>query len=90
MKFKLKDKEFNIQPASARAVIEIEKELGMPLALLGEKPMFTHVEVIFAHALLNNTSDPEVTVDWILDNTRFNQIQEMSEVVADFLAINTP
>jgi hypothetical protein len=87
MKFKLKDKEFDIKPASARSVIEIEKKIGLPLAKMGDNPSFTHVQLIFTAAILQSTNDPEVTEDWILDNTQFAMLNELSEVVADFLAL---
>jgi len=87
MKHKINDKEFDVVHAKSRQIIELEKQLGHPIAQLDKNPSYESICKIFCLAILSSTKDPAVTEDWILDNMAFKDMNQHSEVVAHFLAV---
>ena len=87
MKFNVKDKEVNINPASLRQIHELEQQIGS-LADLGEKAPFDTIVKVLTVAL--PATENEVTVDWLLDNCSMEDVKVLNEMVAHFLDFNQP
>jgi len=83
MKFKLKDKEFNIQPAKTRSVLEIENKIGKSLAQLGENFSFSDIIEIVTIALTQ--ADPTITREWVEENTSVKDVEVFNGVITYFL-----
>lgn len=88
MKHKIKDKEFDIVHAKSRQIIELEKQLGHPIAQLDKNPSYESICRIYTSAIISSSKDPAVTEDWVLDSMEFKDMNIHSEVVAYFLAVD--
>ena len=53
MKFKVKDKELNIEPATLRKIAELEKSAGSITDMGKEKPIDSIIKIVKCHVMLN-------------------------------------
>jgi len=84
MKFKIADKEFDIQPAKTKSVLEIENKIGKSLTKLGEDFSFNDIIDIVTIALTQ--ADPSMTKDWVEENTGIADVETFNKVITYFLA----
>ena len=85
MKFTIADKEFEINPAKTKSILEIEQKLGKSLAKIGEDVSFSDIITIVSVALTQ--SDANIDIDWVKENTSIADMQKFNEVMTYFLAI---
>tara|TARA_R100000005_G_C4904455_1_gene145070 strand:- start:189 stop:476 length:288 start_codon:yes stop_codon:yes gene_type:complete len=86
MKFKIKDKEINVEPATLRQIGELEKTVGSLQNIGTEKPVegiISIIDVIIKHC----PQDEGMTTDWILDNCNMQEVESLNEVVTHFLGV---
>jgi len=87
MKFTFQGKEIEVKTAKARDVVAIEKKLGKSLTKVGTDPSFTDIFTVFTIAVCS--SDPTINEGWVEEHATFEMMEQMSNVVASFLAIKT-
>jgi hypothetical protein len=85
MKFQIADREFEIQAAKTKSILEIEQKLGKSLSKIGEDASFSDVVKIVHIAL--KQSDASLEEGWLEDNTGMEHMTLFTEVMTFFLAI---
>ena len=89
MKFKIKDKEINVEPATLRQIGELEKSVGSLQTLGTDRPVegiISIIDVIIKHC----PQDEGMTTDWILDNCNMQEVESLNEVITHFLGVSLP
>ena len=86
MKFKLKDKEVTVNPATLRQIHDLESTIGN-IAEIGDKAPFDVVIKITKAAL--EATPQEVTIDWVLDNCGMGDLPVLNEMSACFLGASS-
>jgi hypothetical protein len=87
MKFNIKDKEINVEPATLRQISELEKSIGNISTLGTEKPVESILKVL--EVILAKPENAEVTMDWVLDNCSMSELESLGDVVTHFLGVST-
>jgi|TARA_R100000329_G_C7589699_1_gene209124 hypothetical protein len=87
MKFKVKDKELNIEPATLRKIAELEKSAGSITDMGKEKPIDSIIKIVTV-ALESSPQDEGVTIDWLLDNVGMGEMTVLNDIVTHFLGVN--
>lgn len=87
MKFKIKDKEINVEPATLRQIAELEKSVGSLQDIGTNKPVESIVAIV-GLIIKSYPQDEEMTIDWILDNCNMQEIQSLNDVVTHFLGVS--
>ena len=87
MKFKVKDKEINVEPATLRQIAELEKSVGSLQDIGTNKPVESIVAIV-GLIIKSYPQDEGMTIDWILDNCNMQEIQSLNEVVTHFLGVS--
>ena len=87
MKFKIKDKDINIEPATLRQIAELEKAIGS-LSSLGDSAAIDSILKIIEVAMKHTPQEEGVTIDWLLDNCGMGDISSLNEVVSHFLGVS--
>jgi|TARA_Y100000361_G_C11146278_1_gene338213 hypothetical protein len=85
MKFTIAEKEFEIQPAKTKSILQIEERLGKSLSKIGDDVSFSDIITIVTIALTQ--SDANIDVDWVTENTSIADMGKFNEVMTYFLAI---
>ena len=85
MKFIIAEKEFEIQPAKTKSILQIEERLGKNLSKLGDDVSFSDIITIVTIALTQ--SDANIDIDWVTENTSIADMGKFNEVMTYFLAI---
>jgi hypothetical protein len=85
MKFEIAGKEFDIQSAKTKSVLEIEQKLNKSLAKIGDE--FTFGDICTIVFIAMQQVDNQLTYEWFTDNTSISDMPVFNEVVAHFLAI---
>ena len=87
MKFKLKDKELNIEPATLRQIAELEKTAGS-LAQMGQDAPIESIIKILECAIQASPQEEGVNMDWVLDNCNMQEMNRLNDVVTHFLGVS--
>ena len=87
MKFKIKDKELNIEPATLRQIAELEKTAGS-LADMGQNQPIESIIKIVGSALSASEQQEGVDIDWLLDNCNMQEMSKLNDVVSHFLGVS--
>lgn len=87
MKFKIKDKEINVEPATLRQIAELEKSVGSLQDIGTNKPVESIVAIV-GLIIKSYPQDEGMTIDWILDNCNMQEIQSLNDVVTHFLGVS--
>ena len=87
MKFKVKDKEINVEPATLRQIAELEKSVGSLQDIGTNKPVESIVAIV-GLIIKSYPQDEGMTIDWILDNCNMQEIQSLNDVVTHFLGVS--
>jgi len=87
MKFNIKDKEINVEPATLRQIAELEKSVGSLQDIGTNKPVESIVAIV-GLIIKSYPQDEGMTIDWILDNCNMQEIQSLNDVVTHFLGVS--
>lgn len=87
MKFKIKDKDINVEPATLRQIGELEKSVGSLEKIGTEKPVEGIIAIVSV-ILKSCPQDEGVNIDWILDNCNMQEIESLNDVVTHFLGVS--
>lgn len=87
MKFNIKDKKINVEPATLRQIAELEKSVGSLQDIGANKPVESIVAIV-GLIIKSYPQDEGMTIDWILDNCNMQEIQSLNDVVTHFLGVS--
>ena len=87
MKFKIKDKELNIEPATLRQIAELEKTAGSLTEMGQNAPIETIIKIV-GTALSVSEQQEGVDIDWLLDNCNMQEMSKLNDVVTHFLGVS--
>lgn len=87
MKFNIKDKKINVEPATLRQIAELEKSVGSLQDIGTNKPVESIVAIV-GLIIKSYPQDEGMTIDWILDNCNMQEIQSLNDVVTHFLGVS--
>lgn len=87
MKFKIKDKEINVEPATLRQIGELEKSVGSLEKIGTDKPVEGIISIVTV-VLKSCPQDEGMNLDWILDNCNMQEIESLNDVVTHFLGVS--
>lgn len=87
MKFKIKDKEINVEPATLRQIGELEKSVGSLQTIGTDKPVEGIIKIL--EVVMNHyPQDDGMSIDWVLDNCNMQEIESLNDVVTHFLGVS--
>tara|TARA_R100000773_G_scaffold44610_1_gene46526 strand:- start:2978 stop:3247 length:270 start_codon:yes stop_codon:yes gene_type:complete len=86
MKFKLKDKELTLSPASLRQIHQLETNVGNIEKLTADAPFDTIIKMMTI--ILEHNPQEDMDMNWILDNCSMAELKTLNEAVAYFLGAN--
>lgn len=86
MKFTIKDKEIDVQPATLRQIAKLEKSVGNVSKLTEDAPFETMVSML--KEILTYQPQEDVSLDWILDNCNMGDMQIINDIIAHFLGVS--
>ena len=67
MKFTIKDKNLDVQPATLRQIAKLEKNVGNVSKMTEDAPFETMVSML--KEILSYQPQEDIDLDWLLDNT---------------------
>ncbi len=88
MKFKIKDKNIVVNPATLRQIRELENSTGN-IAEITEKAPFETIIKVMTVILESNPQEEGMTIEWILDNCSMEEFPTLNEVTAHFLGVKS-
>jgi len=86
MKFTIKDKEIDVQPATLRQIAKLEKTIGNVSKLTEDAPFETMVSML--KEILTYQPQEGIDLDWILDNTNMGDVQVVNDIIGHFLGVS--
>ena len=88
MKFRIKEKEVDVQPATLRQIARLEKQVGNVQKLTEDAPFETMVSML--KEILDNQPQEDIDLNWILDNTDMGDMATINEIIGHFLGVSAP
>ena len=88
MKFRIKDKEIDVKPATLRQIAKLEKTIGNVSKLTEDAPFETMVSML--KEILNYQPQEDISLDWILDNTDMGDVEIINGIIGHFLGVSAP
>lgn len=86
MKFNIKEKEINVQPATLRQIARLEKQVGNVQKLTEDAPFETMVSML--KEIFQSQPQEDVDLNWILDNTDMGDMQTINDIIGHFLGVS--
>ena len=88
MKFRIKEKEVDVQPATLRQIARLEKQVGNVQKLTEDAPFETMVSML--KEILNYQPQEDISLDWLLDNTDMGDVEIINGIIGHFLGVSAP
>ena len=86
MKFRIKEKEVDVQPATLRQIARLEKQVGNVQKLTEDAPFETMVSML--KEILNYQPQEDISLDWLLDNTDMGDVEIINGIIGHFLGVS--
>ena len=86
MKFTIKDKNLDVQPATLRQIAKLEKNVGNVSKMTEDAPFETMVSML--KEILSYQPQEDVDIDWLLDNTNMGDVQIINDIIGHFLGVS--
>ena len=86
MKFTIKDKNLDVQPATLRQIAKLEKNVGNVSKMTEDAPFETMVSML--KEILSYQPQEDIDIDWLLDNTNMGDVQIINDIIGHFLGVS--
>ena len=86
MKFTIKDKNLDVQPATLRQIAKLEKNVGNVSKMTEDAPFETMVSML--KEILSYQPQEDIDLDWLLDNTNMGDVQIINDIIGHFLGVS--
>ena len=86
MKFTIKDKNLDVQPATLRQIAKLEKNVGNVSKMTEDAPFETMVSML--KEILSYHPQEDIDLDWLLDNTNMGDVQIINDIIGHFLGVS--
>ena len=86
MKFTIKDKNLDVQPATLRQIAKLEKNVGNVSKMTEDAPFETMVSML--KEILSYQPQEDIDIDWLLDNTNMGDVQVINDIIGHFLGVS--